>query len=111
NLVTKRIISEYKDKFESYELSSNFDLPFDATDKLISSIADIPLRKKEIDKSQIDKPRVDISLVSKNLVKLWGNLEIISTHIIYLPIWNISLMDSNYEQRDFFIEAINGNEF
>ncbi|MFH0906169.1 MAG: DUF87 domain-containing protein, partial [archaeon] len=46
NLVTKRIISEYKDKFESYELSSNFDLPFDATDKLISSIADIPLRKK-----------------------------------------------------------------
>lgn len=104
NLITFTI----KNDREIYRLSENFDVPFSAEHKLLSSLDQLPLRKEETE--FLEKINYSTAQVQENLEKLWGFLEFISLEEVFWPIWHVTLVHKNNDVRELFIDGVIGQQ-
>jgi len=104
NLITFTL----KNDREIYRLSENFDIPFNAEHKLLSSLDQLPLRKEETE--FLEKIIYSTAQVQENLEKLWGSLEFISLEEIFWPIWHVTLVHKNSDVRELVIDGVIGQQ-
>jgi hypothetical protein len=95
-----------KNNREIFKLSKNFEISFNASHKLLSSLDELSLKKEETE--FIESTNYSTSQIQENLKKLWGELEFISLEEIYWPIWYVSLLNKNNEERILKIDGIIG---
>jgi len=89
-----------------YKLSKNFDLPFDAGHKILSSLADIPLKKEFVD--AVENTKFAISEVYSYLEKLWGDIEFIGLEEVYWPVWHVILVGNGQNKRELLVDGVIG---
>ncbi len=116
--VLKKYISKFKNQklidvslkhdVEIYKVSKNFDVPYTPEHKILESLNNLPQTKKQLISSNILDSFVSKEKVSKNLERLWANIEITSVEDIYWPIWHIVLVDSNFKERVVLVDGVLG---
>lgn len=96
-------------KIEVYKLNSKkFDIPFNPTLKILSSLDVLPLRKQDVE--FLEEGGYSLKSSQENLLKLWGDIEFISVEEIYWPIWNITYVQDLQVTRVLKIDAVTGKE-
>ncbi len=116
--VIKKNIETFKEKklidvvmkhdVEVYKISKNFDVPYSPEHKILESIKDLPLTKKQLLLSNKLEPKKDSKEIIKTLEKLWKNIEVTSVEEIYWPIWNIVLVDNSFKERVVLVDGVLG---
>jgi hypothetical protein len=97
-----------KNNRDTFILSKNFDVPFNAGNQLLKSMDELPQKKEETE--FLEPIRYSTTQTQEKLRLLWGDLEFISLEEIYLPVWQTSLLNKQNKERIIKIEALLGKK-
>jgi hypothetical protein len=91
-----------------YKIDSKaFDIPFNPTIKVLSSLDVLPLKKQDVE--FLESINYSLNVVQDNLKKLWGEIEFTSLQEIYWPIWQITY-NNKEGNRILKVDAVTGKK-
>ncbi|NCP79632.1 ATP-binding protein [archaeon] len=91
-----------------YKIDSKaFDIPFNPTIKVLSSLDVLPLKKQDVE--FLESINYSLNVIQDNLKKLWGEIEFTSLQEIYWPIWQITY-NNKEGNRVLKVDAVTGKK-
>jgi len=101
------VIKEKVKETDFYSLARPLELPPIPTHPMLSSLENIPVLN--IEAMSLMREGISRENLGKNMQKLWENIVLKKTDLVYLPVYETFLRKKNGSVRKIFIEGVTGN--
>jgi len=101
------VLAEKVKGTDFYTLARPIELPPNPTHPMLSSLENIPVLN--IEAMSLMREGISKENLGKNMQKLWENIVIKKTDLVYLPVYETFLRKKDGSVRKIFIEGVTGN--